>query len=233
MTRCRVLIPPIRSAPIGRRSRFPARWTPASAGCGSPRPAGISAPGRRRRRWRRWMQSRPRWVHRDGDDAGGSAGPQRGLYDHHDRGCGAASGSAAHPAGRFRCGCARPADRRRAGAGRAVVQAQKFRRWYREAVLQLFEHVDAILAPATPCVAPLIGQKTFVLDGEEMPLRPNIGIYTQPISFIGLPVVAVPVPTAAGLADRRADHHGAVARGRCAAHRPGAGGRRRRAGAGA
>ena len=27
-----------------------------------------------------------------------------------------------------------------------------------------------------------------------MPLRPNIGIYTQPISFIGLPVVAVPVP---------------------------------------
>jgi 1-carboxybiuret hydrolase len=32
-----------------------------------------------------------------------------------------------------------------------------------------------------------------------MPLRPNIGIYTQPISFIGLPVVAVPVPTAVGL----------------------------------
>jgi aspartyl-tRNA(Asn)/glutamyl-tRNA(Gln) amidotransferase subunit A len=48
-------------------------------------------------------------------------------------------------------------------------------------------------------VAPLIGQKTFVLDGKEMPLRPNIGIYTQPISFIGLPVVAVPVSTASGL----------------------------------
>ncbi|MGC2086484.1 MAG: AtzE family amidohydrolase, partial [Bradyrhizobium sp.] len=28
----------------------------------------------------------------------------------------------------------------------------------------------------------------------EMPVRPNIGIHTQPISFIGLPVVAVPVP---------------------------------------
>ncbi len=27
-----------------------------------------------------------------------------------------------------------------------------------------------------------------------MPLRANIGIYTQPISFIGLPVAAVPVP---------------------------------------
>jgi aspartyl-tRNA(Asn)/glutamyl-tRNA(Gln) amidotransferase subunit A len=80
-----------------------------------------------------------------------------------------------------------------------VVQAQKFRRWYREAVLMLFEEVDVILAPATPCVAPLIGQKTFVLDGREMPVRPNIGIYTQPISFIGLPVVAVPVPMAGGL----------------------------------
>jgi AtzE family amidohydrolase len=75
-----------------------------------------------------------------------------------------------------------------------VVRAQKFRRWYRERVLELFKEVDVILAPATPCVAPLIGQKTFVLGGHDMPLRPNIGIYTQPISFIGLPVVAVPVP---------------------------------------
>jgi len=80
-----------------------------------------------------------------------------------------------------------------------VTQAQKFRRWYQAAVLRLFESVDVILAPATPCVAPPIGQKTFVLDGKEMPLRPNIGIYTQPISFIGLPVVAVPVPLPGGL----------------------------------
>jgi aspartyl-tRNA(Asn)/glutamyl-tRNA(Gln) amidotransferase subunit A len=77
-----------------------------------------------------------------------------------------------------------------------VVQAQKFRRWYRERVLRLFDEVDAILAPATPCIAPPIGQRTFVLDGQAMLLRPNIGIYTQPISFIGLPVVAVPVPQA-------------------------------------
>jgi aspartyl-tRNA(Asn)/glutamyl-tRNA(Gln) amidotransferase subunit A len=34
----------------------------------------------------------------------------------------------------------------------------------------------------------------MLLDGAEVPLRPNIGIFTQPISFIGLPVVAVPVP---------------------------------------
>jgi 1-carboxybiuret hydrolase len=75
-----------------------------------------------------------------------------------------------------------------------VVQAQKFRRWYREEVLKLFQRVDVILVPSTPCTAPTIGQQTFVIDGVEMPVRPNIGIYTQPISFIGLPVAAVPVP---------------------------------------
>jgi aspartyl-tRNA(Asn)/glutamyl-tRNA(Gln) amidotransferase subunit A len=77
-----------------------------------------------------------------------------------------------------------------------VNRAQKFRRWYRGEVLKLFENFDAIIAPATPCTAPAIGQQTFVIDGVEMPVRPNIGIYTQPISFVGLPVVAVPVPLA-------------------------------------
>ena len=75
-----------------------------------------------------------------------------------------------------------------------AVRAQKFRRWYREQVLALFETTDAIIVPATPCVAPRLGQTTFMLDGVETPLRANIGIYTQPISFIGLPVVCVPVP---------------------------------------
>jgi aspartyl-tRNA(Asn)/glutamyl-tRNA(Gln) amidotransferase subunit A len=92
-----------------------------------------------------------------------------------------------------------PAVRDRLIAGALIpaaltIQAQKFRRWYRAQVLELFRDVDVILAPATPCAAPAIGQQTFVLDGVETPLRPNIGIFTQPISFIGLPVVAVPVP---------------------------------------
>ena len=77
-----------------------------------------------------------------------------------------------------------------------VLRAQKFRRRYRELVLRLFETVDLIIAPATPCRAPKSGQANFVLNGVEMPVRPNIGVYTQPISFIGLPVAAVPVWTA-------------------------------------
>jgi aspartyl-tRNA(Asn)/glutamyl-tRNA(Gln) amidotransferase subunit A len=63
-------------------------------------------------------------------------------------------------------------------------------------VLELFKDVDAIIAASTPCTAPLIGQQTFKLGDVEMPVRPNLGVYTQPISFIGLPVAAVPVPVA-------------------------------------
>src|SRR6516165_7961562 len=75
-----------------------------------------------------------------------------------------------------------------------VVKAHKFRRWYRDEMLKLFSDVDVILAPATPCTAPRIGQQTFKFGDQELPVRANLGIYTQPISFIGLPVVAVPVP---------------------------------------
>ena len=75
-----------------------------------------------------------------------------------------------------------------------VVKAHKFRRWYRQEMLKLFADVDAILAPATPCAAPLIGQQTFIFGDQELPVRANLGIYTQPISFVGLPVVAAPIP---------------------------------------
>ncbi|QIP03215.1 AtzE family amidohydrolase [Bradyrhizobium symbiodeficiens] len=75
-----------------------------------------------------------------------------------------------------------------------VDRAQKFRRWYRAELAEIFRSVDVLLAPATPCTAPKLGQVNFNLDGVELPVRANIGIHTQPISFIGLPVVAVPVP---------------------------------------
>ena len=108
---------------------------------------------------------------------------------------GEACTSAAADAGAgFRSRGARPADRRRHGAGLAGEKAQNFRRWYRGEVLELFAKVDAIVAPATPCTAPPIGQQTFMFGDTELPVRANLGIYTQPISFIGLPVAAVPVP---------------------------------------
>lgn len=73
------------------------------------------------------------------------------------------------------------------------LQAQRFRRVFQERVRAVFEKVDVLLAPATPCAAIRAGQKTIVLGGREVLARPNLGVYTQPISFLGLPAVSVPV----------------------------------------
>ncbi len=78
----------------------------------------------------------------------------------------------------------------------SIVQAQKFRTWFARQAAEIFCDVDIILAPATPCRAPASGQKTMELGGLTVPVRANLGLYTQPISFIGLPVCAVPVWTA-------------------------------------
>lgn len=91
-----------------------------------------------------------------------------------------------------------PATRDRFLAGALVpgswyLQAQRFRRWYRDRVREVFENVDVILAPTAPCPAPLIGQQTMVLEGEEILVRPHLGLFTQPLSFIGLPVLSVPI----------------------------------------
>jgi AtzE family amidohydrolase len=89
-------------------------------------------------------------------------------------------------------------DRLLAGAmipAEIAVKAQKLRAWFRSRLRQIFEELDIILAPATPCRAPLSGQKLMVLEGAEVSVRANLGIYTQPISFIGLPVATIPLFT--------------------------------------
>jgi aspartyl-tRNA(Asn)/glutamyl-tRNA(Gln) amidotransferase subunit A len=83
--------------------------------------------------------------------------------------------------------------------GAWYVKAQRFRRQYRAQVLKLFEEVDVVLAPATPCTAPRLGQTMMTLDGVELAVRANLGIYTQPISFIGLPVAVAPLRRPGGL----------------------------------
>ncbi|MDO6409274.1 AtzE family amidohydrolase [Pantoea phytobeneficialis] len=79
------------------------------------------------------------------------------------------------------------------------VQAQRFRRHFQQQVLPLFEHFDVLIAPATPCSATTIGQETIRINGQDLPTRASMGMLTQPISFLGLPVCTVPLPTASGL----------------------------------
>ncbi len=91
-----------------------------------------------------------------------------------------------------------PATRDRFLAGALIpsswyIQAQRFRRWFRDHLREVFQKVDVIIAPTTPISAPLIGQQTMILDGEEIFVRPHLGLFTQPLSFIGLPVLSVPI----------------------------------------
>ena len=72
------------------------------------------------------------------------------------------------------------------------VRAQRFRAWYRERVREIFREVDVLLAPTTPFPALRIGQDTITVAGAQVPARPMLGLYTQPLSFIGLPVISVP-----------------------------------------
>jgi 1-carboxybiuret hydrolase len=74
-----------------------------------------------------------------------------------------------------------------------VVQAQRVRQHaYREA-LDLFAHFDLLIAAAAPAVAPRIGQDTLLINGRSIPTKAGLGVLTQPISCIGLPVCTVPV----------------------------------------
>ena len=91
-----------------------------------------------------------------------------------------------------------PSSRARLVAGSLVpaswvVQAQRMRQQaYREA-LGLFAHFDLLIAAAAPAVAPRIGQETLVINGRSIPTKAGLGVLTQPISCIGLPVCTVPV----------------------------------------
>jgi AtzE family amidohydrolase len=74
-----------------------------------------------------------------------------------------------------------------------VAHAQRFRRWYCAELAKLFRDVDVILAPTTPYPAFPIGETWIEMNGQKLPAAGHMGVFTQPISFAGLPVVAAPV----------------------------------------
>ena len=94
-----------------------------------------------------------------------------------------------------------PATRDRFLAGALIpsswyIQAQRFRSWYRARLQEIFSEVDLILTPTTPYGATLIGQEKMTIEGSEIPIRPNLGRFTQPLSFVGLPAMSIPVQKA-------------------------------------
>jgi AtzE family amidohydrolase len=91
-----------------------------------------------------------------------------------------------------------PSSRARLVAGSLVpaswvVQAQRIRQQvYREA-MELFKHFDLLIAAAAPAVAPYVGQETLAINDRSIPTKAGLGVLTQPISCIGLPVCTVPL----------------------------------------
>jgi len=79
------------------------------------------------------------------------------------------------------------------------LQAQRVRAWFRTEVLKTFERFDVLITASTPVPATPIGTGMLEIGGEKLPLRPSLGLLTQPVSFIGLPVAAVPVRQNGGL----------------------------------
>lgn len=91
-----------------------------------------------------------------------------------------------------------PAVRDRLLAGALLPEgvaraAQRYRTVFRDEAREAFHRYDILLAPASVCPAPPIGQATMDMDGVAVSVRRNLGAFTQPISYIGLPVVAAPV----------------------------------------
>ena len=91
-----------------------------------------------------------------------------------------------------------PATRDRLIAGALLPaslyeEAQVFRARFRQAILETIGDHDVLLAPATPCPAPRIDDPRILIDGGFVSARTDLGIHTQPISFLGLPSLAVPL----------------------------------------
>lgn len=87
-------------------------------------------------------------------------------------------------------------DRLLAGAllpDELYAHAQAFRAEFVTRVHALLADFDVLLAPATPCPAPLICDPQITIDGVLRPARADLGIHTQPITFTGLPSLAVPL----------------------------------------
>jgi len=78
------------------------------------------------------------------------------------------------------------------------LHAQRYRASHKARLIALLERIDVVVLPATPCVAPPLGQAMLAIGGQEWPTGPMLGWFTQPLAGTDCPVLTVPV--------RRTDH---------------------------
>lgn len=74
-----------------------------------------------------------------------------------------------------------------------VADAHAYRAAFTDRLDPLFDRYDFLIAPTVPCVAPLIAQCVDPQTAGAGYLRATLGVYTQPISLTGFPVLSVPI----------------------------------------
>ncbi|MEL7110750.1 MAG: AtzE family amidohydrolase [Pseudomonadota bacterium] len=91
-----------------------------------------------------------------------------------------------------------PAVRDRLVAGVALLEektvtAEQVIERFNASLNAAFKTYDLLIAPTTPTVAPLISDGFIEVDGKMVSARANLGLYTQPLSVAGIPILSVPL----------------------------------------
>lgn len=73
------------------------------------------------------------------------------------------------------------------------LAAQRFRHWHIAQMRRLFDDMDVIVVPATPCAAPPVDAATLRIGGVESPMGPALGWFTQPLAGTDCPALTVPI----------------------------------------
>lgn len=87
-------------------------------------------------------------------------------------------------------------DRLLAGAlvpAPSVFRAHKLRRRFRAVLHEAFEQHDLLVAPSVVGVAPRIDSPMLEIGGRSVSARAHLGLYTQPLTLAGFPVLTVPL----------------------------------------
>lgn len=87
-------------------------------------------------------------------------------------------------------------DRLLAGAllpSTLIFKAHKVRRRFRDVMHAAFAEADVLIAPAVVGEAPRFDTPLIEVGGQMVSARANLGLYTQPLTLAGFPVLTVPL----------------------------------------
>lgn len=72
-------------------------------------------------------------------------------------------------------------------AAKAIIQA------FNQQLQAALAEFDILIAPTTPSVAPKVSDGWIDVGGRRLSARANLGLYTQPLSVAGVPILSVPL----------------------------------------